>query len=388
MDKTIIFFAVVGILIVFFLWQWLFPGLYKKVFPNFNITFGPIDLVGNSKNDGKNSDSPEENSGSSATTTTNEQPNYSGPRPDTIITFGPAEGAKITKETEVTFRFAYTWSGDSDGTVFETKMSGVDNDWVANDSGERKISLLPGNQSYSFQVRAKTKDGIVDLSPATRNFIGLLSKYLGQVEITSASSGTFGGSVMTVSLRNNGNDSINMTGWKINGSYGASAIGQAVAVYTQSGGASQNRDLILEKNGSITIFGDSSPLGVNFRINKCMGYLTGIYNFYYGFSTDCPRPENSELRGFTPACYDYLSSLGSCEVPNPDKLNSFAGDSACRYFADSRLNYNGCFSAYRQTADFFSNEWHVFSGRNFVGDRYDTLDLFDSVGLFVGRYSY
>lgn len=384
MNVAGIIFSVFIILVIIFLVQWLAPNLYRKVLPNFNLTFGPINLLGDDSNRNPK-ETPNDNNGNS---NNDLQLNYSGPRPETVISFGPEEGSKLTKEPEVVFRFKSIWSGNQDQIGFETKITGIDEEWVNSNSGEREIKLLAGNHSYSFQVRARTGDGIVDLSPAVRNFIGLLSLHLDKVQITSASSGSFGGSAMRVSLNNNSEENINITGWQIKGLYGVFSISQAVSAYNQFGGVSQNQDLVLEKNGLVDIFGDRSPLGINFRLNKCFGYLSKLYNFYYGLSSNCPQLQSSELSGFTPACYDYLFSLGSCEVPDANRLNSFAGDTACRSFANSRLNYNGCFNAHYQDEDFFSNEWHLFSGKNFIGERHDTLELFDKVGLFVGRYSY
>lgn len=377
MNKIGIIFGIFAILVVLFVFQYFFPKTYSKLpFDSF-INFGPImkDYDGGESNNNQNSN------GSSSE---NPNPSYQGPRPETSIVFGPEEGEVIKDNIEVVFKFRGSWSGDNTDLVFETKLSGVDESWIEVYENERRIELLSGDHTYSFQVRAKTSEGIVDLTPASRSFRGLFSSNFQKVNISSISPDNFP-SIMSLSLSNNSEEDINVRDWKIKGRYGAMSIPQAVDLYDQF--SRTNQDISLVSGGVIHIFGENSPIGANFRLNKCIGYLNNTYNFSQDLPSNCPYPSD-ELGSLNSACRDYLSSLGYCQIPDPTILNSFSGDSTCRSFADSHFNYSSCVRNYRNDKDFFSSEWYVFSGRGFVGRDHDRLELYDQKGLLVSFVEY
>ena len=127
---------------------------------------------------------------------------------------------------------------------------------------------------------------------------------------------------------------------------------------------------------------------INFKINKCFGYLNTIYNFEPDLPNLCPRPEKSEITSASIACQNYLLGLSTCQIPNPDELNKYAEDTACKNFANSRLNYTGCFNRYRYDTDFLGREWYTYSGVNIMKEKDDALTLRDAQGLYIDEYTY
>ena len=82
--------------------------------------------------------------------------------PDTTITSGPSGDTATTSP-----QFGYSSNESTAG--FECKLTPVESNWTAcNTSPKSYSSLAEGD--YTFNVRAKDDDGIVDPAPATRSF--------------------------------------------------------------------------------------------------------------------------------------------------------------------------------------------------------------------------
>lgn len=312
---------------------------------------------------------------------------YAGIRPETVIVSGPQPGAIIDSDRAVTFYYAAIWPGDLTTISLETKVNGIDSDWQPSSNNSRTISLASGDKNYVFQVRAKTSDGVYDLTPAERSFRAKISPYLDKVKISSASPGQYPYSTMRITLTNY-ITSINLTGWSLTSKTVKYSIPTGATLYNPS---SYQADNIVLKNGEqLVVLGQASPINVNYRFNKCLGYLnsspspTPTPNFY----SNCPRPDQSEIANLNASCQDFISRLVSCQIPKTSDYEDYNIDSACLNFINSRLNYNGCAQRYRYDSDFFSREWYVYSGNNFLLADHDKLILRDSAGLLVDVYSY
>lgn len=372
MNKVSIIFAVISLIIVFFILGQVFPekiGQYFKL-PSFD--FNKNEVI-SSPEIGTNTPSP------SATP-------YTGVRPDTIIISGPVNGEFVKDSAVAIFHYVAIWGGDMNGMTFETKLSGVDDDWQATNMNARSIILPAGDKNYTFQVRAKTKDGIVDLTAAERNFRAVVSEHIGKVKIISATPGRYPNQFMKITLRNDGVP-IDTTRWTLTAGAGKFVIPQGKEVYNSSS-VDQPRNIVLGSGDYLFVFGQNSPMDMNFRINKCFGYLNSVYKFNPVLSNYCPRPEKSEMTDVSIACQNYLVGLSTCEVPNPDDLNKYAEDTACRTFATSRLNYTGCFNRYRYDSDFLGREWYTYGGVNIMKEKDDVLVLRDAEGLYIDEYTY
>lgn len=312
---------------------------------------------------------------------------YSGIRPETVIVSGPQPGAVIDNDRKVTFYYATIWPGDVTNISFETRVSGLDSDWQTSYSNSRTINFGSGDKNYIFQVRAKTSDGIYDLTPAERAFRVKISSYLDKVKISSVSPGQYPYSIMRITLTNQ-ITAINLTGWTLTSNTVKYSIPTAANIYNPS---SSQADSVNLKNGdSLIVLGQPSPINANYHFNKCLGYLnsspspTPSPNFY----NNCPRPDQSEITNLNISCQDFISRLANCQIPKTLDYEDYNIDSACLNFMNNRLNYNGCVQRYRYDSDFFSREWYVYSGNNFLLPDHDKLILRDNAGLLVDVYSY
>jgi len=189
---------------------------------------------------------------------------------------------------------------------------------------------------------------------------------------------------------------IDITGWKVETNHGGFTIPQAVNIYAPLGsyGSSPEENINIPGNANISIYSDKSPVGANFRLNKCTGYLANNYSFNPSLPQICPTISRSEISYLSGQCQNYIFSLGSCKEPNISIYNSFPGNdegNACRQFL-SNINAITCFQKHHGDADFLSNEWRIWmnwTGINSILDsQHDTVRLLDKSGLLVDQYIY
>jgi len=192
------------------------------------------------------------------------------------------------------------------------------------------------------------------------------------------------------------NEKIDITGWNIKTNHGGFIMPQAVNVYAPSGfyGPSPEEDIIISGNANISIYTNKSPIGVNFRLNKCTGYLSNSHTFNPPIFQTCPTVSRSEVSYLSGQCQSYIFSLGSCQEPSISIYNSFPGNdegNACRQFL-SKINAITCFQKYHGDADFLSNEWRIWINwtglNNILDSQHDTVRLLDKNGLLVDQYIY
>ncbi len=181
---------------------------------------------------------------------------------------------------------------------------------------------------------------------------------------------------------------IDITGWRVRSNRGEVLVPQAVSNYDPSG-LSPAGDIVLSPGAQATFYSSASPMGQNFRMNKCVGYLNNTYKFNPSISSYCPNMyDRSEITGFSGKCQNLIFSLGGCSTPSAEQLNSVSYEPACREFLD-RFNYTGCYRKFFSNADFFSNEWKIWLGSTlFFDSSHDKVQLFDKDGLLVDQYIY
>lgn len=189
-------------------------------------------------------------------------------------------------------------------------------------------------------------------------------------------------------------EAVNITGWKIKTKHGEATIGPGVEVYRA--GRSVATDIVLKGGDYANVYPFWSKLLVNFRLNKCVGYLeTSLFGFTPPLPLACPQPyqSRSEIAGFSNECQNYIDSLSTCQVPvaNPPSPSGQT-DAACRAFL-SGLNYDSCVEKHRNDSDFLWREWRIYLNK--VGDRstildgeHDRVQLFDLSGELVDEYVY
>lgn len=219
-----------------------------------------------------------------------------------------------------------------------------------------------------------------DLSPQFRKVrISRVTTYKGNAAASNAD---------TVVLTENigsGDGAINVTGWRLQANQGSYAIQRAAKTYKTSGALLTN--VTLANGQSARVYSGSSAVGANFMGNSCMGYLSSQYQFVPKLPGTCVRPTKNEIATFTGACQEYILRLKSCQAGDPDDSRIPAGDAACRNFV-ANLNYDGCVRTRQTDPKFFSNVWHLWSGREFLDPLHDRVLLLDANGKLVDWYLY
>ena len=132
-----------------------------------------------------------------------------------------------------------------------------------------------------------------------------------------------------------------------------------------------------------------SPLGKNFKINKCSGYLAQGKNISPSLSFSCPRISDLNLpRNLNNRCIDYIESLNSCVSPT---INADTGiNNDCAEFVSQHASYVGCVADHKNDSDFNQPEWRIYLGKNaeMWNNRHENIQLFSQLGKLITETSY
>lgn len=228
-----------------------------------------------------------------------------------------------------------------------------------------------------------------------------------------------------VSIENNGDASVDITGWKLKNAKNERpyAVGGNLQYFSADevvlprassfispSGNNTYQNIILKKSERVII--TTGPIGVktpyaivNFKENKCSGYLEDLpeYNFTPQLSMNCVRPSNEPgTKSLEVSCQKYLDSMRSCHTPKFETTdrrgnvcsncvdgNSSLG-SSCVAFIKSHFSYSGCIANHQNDSDFSGNTWRIFLGRTWElwADSHETISLWDFSGNLVDYKSY
>jgi len=311
--------------------------------------------------------------------------------PNTIILQGPESGA-ILETTEVTFKYSGTNPlGETSDLDFETYLVGHDTRWHNQYSRDTETyNLSEESKTYTFYVRAKNEEGYADPSPVSLSFQIGVSPYYQKVEIRNvyADEGNFRNDYLV--LRNNDDQLINITEWTIKTKRETIIVPQAAKRLRHPLSSNYDSDIELSYQDEIIISAGLSPQGINFRVNKCTGYLDQLSQHYPSLSEDCPYLDESEYSHLKKTCRDFIDDLNRCEIPDYSGNLAINTDSQCTTFLTEKFNYNQCYQDYYQEADFLGDKWRVFLGKSIdiLDNDSDTLILKDENGLVVDEYDY
>lgn len=216
---------------------------------------------------------------------------------------------------------------------------------------------------------------------------GELSPYFHKVRLGSVSAGYYYSGGQVSLYGGYGTDApIDISGWLLAGNHGSQIVPQAVNVYDPSGLAAES-DIYLKGGDTLNIYFSPSAIGLNLRLNKCIGYLQNTNRFVPSLPVSCPAINRSEIANFTGSCQSYILSLGSCSLPASNPPIPY-NDFACQNFLNN-LNYKGCFDRHSGDADFLDRERRAWVGYvNFLDSYHDRLALLDKQGLLVDLYEY
>lgn len=311
---------------------------------------------------------------------------------ETYITAGPKLNQIISDTNKVAFEFEekILLEQIKERIYFETKILGFDNDWKKTYSNKRTV-VLPAGQ-YTFLVRARTKN-IVDYSPAQVSFKINISPYFDKVNISSARvEYSSRPSLITLITNIKDNETINITNWSIEGKQGKIVIPQGVEKYYHYYNSYINEDIFVKEGDRIYLSAGYNPLGKdkNFRLNKCIGYLTSSFDFPVSVPKSCPKPTKQDVSHLEPCCQQFILGLKRCEIPDYSENINVRSDKECIKYINENLNNQACFINHSQDKDFLSNVWYIYlDDKNIVAnDCYDTFYLKDKNGLIVDTYSY
>jgi hypothetical protein len=239
-------------------------------------------------------------------------------------------------------------------------------------SSTTPTSSLPNVQPWEIPAGLTIKD---------------LSPYFHKIRFATVSPGspTYPSQLSLVAIDPQSAERINIANWFIQTNRGGQYIPQAVNVYNPIGNAPA-ADIYLGNGDTVNLYSTASPLGVNIRVNRCIGYLANTVAFNPPLTLNCPLPSRADVAAFTGTCQDYILSLGSCRQPADNPPVSIY-DYACRDFL-THLNYAGCYTAHIGDKDFLGTEWRIWLGTQFMDFRHDRLLLKDRAGLVVDEYDY
>jgi len=235
-----------------------------------------------------------------------------------------------------------------------------------------------------------------------------------------------------ISLTNNSDKSIMISGWKLQNAKGSRAynVGNSTQYFSSDSisipqgtyilsptGNNNLENIVLKQNESAVVttgsVGVVTPYKiVGFKENKCTGYLQNLdnYSFTPSLQTNCVQPRNEPgVRNLDTACQDYISSMSSCHTPKFDTIdaqgrltdrqgNSCTGcvdgnstlSSSCVTFIKSHFSYPGCLAYHQNDPNFSSSNWRIYLGQKWElwAKSYETISLFDSIGKLVNYQSY
>ncbi|OGF63910.1 hypothetical protein A2661_02005 [Candidatus Giovannonibacteria bacterium RIFCSPHIGHO2_01_FULL_45_24] len=146
-------------------------------------------------------------------------------------------------------------------------------------------------------------------------------------------------------------------------------------------------DIYLNYGERAAIVTGESPLGKNFKLNKCSGYFN--QNNSLPVYTSCPSLSDlPQPRNLNNKCIQYIESLPNCAVPN---INADTGiDNTCAEFVIQHASYVGCVADHKNDTDFDQRHWLIYLGKNaeMWGSRRDLIQLFDQLGKLIAEISY
>ncbi len=317
---------------------------------------------------------------------------------NSYIKYGPVKEDILTDTNEYVFEFDAVVSGtvNKNDVYFETKISGIDTDWVETSEKEREVEFPSGVKEYLFQVRART-NSLTEPTPAERTIKISISPYFGKIDITDVDPPDVyaNPSLITITSDLGSAEQINITGWQIKGKISTFTIPKGVEKYVTGSQSLQN--IILKHGDEIYISSETSPFGntkSSFKINECMGYLDNSYDFIIEIDKDCPEPEENKIpRYLSDSCQNYILDLNTCEESTYQGLLEYdlLEDELCKGYLDSVYNYAGCLSNYSEDSDFLGDQWHIYMDRRereIMHATQDTIYLYDQNGLMIDEYCY
>jgi len=171
---------------------------------------------------------------------------------------------------------------------------------------------------------------------------------------------------------------IPITGWTLESAVTGvrATIGQGTSL-PFPGTSNAVATLLLQPGERAYVVTGRSPIGVSFKINKCVGYFEQYQDFSPRLRRECASPEQ-EFDDYSnlpitnvrledderEECRNYIDrNVSRCELvtKNLDEVRPHLSLS-CIDFIESTFTYSGCVENHRFDTNFFGSEWRVFLG--------------------------
>ncbi|MFZ2522349.1 MAG: hypothetical protein WAX44_03960 [Minisyncoccia bacterium] len=187
---------------------------------------------------------------------------------------------------------------------------------------------------------------------------------------------------------------IRVTGWTIRSSETGVSVEIPKGAYLYfSNSPNYEEDIYLVSLDTLYLITGTSPIGVSFRTNKCIGYLSQFQNFLPGLYTNCPIPRNENLSSIprspnNDACLDYIESFPACRIQTQSLPVSWSYE--CTNFIYSKINYPSCVNTHKSDKDFYGQEWRVYLKRSekLWKEKRERIVLYDENRKIVDWVSY
>lgn len=194
-----------------------------------------------------------------------------------------------------------------------------------------------------------------------------------------------------VTLYSNSNTPLDITGWKIKSNTDSFLIPQGMEYYPPVYDPAANTDIMLKKGDRIILYSNASPIGANFKTNKCIGYIVTSSNLAQSIPVTCPSIDYTKITNLSGACQNYVRNLGFCKLP--ESIPSIPYEPACYDFLRT-VGYTPCFNEHRFDKDFLGTEWRAWLGdavgnqRVIFDSSHDRVQLLTGGGALVDEYVY
>jgi hypothetical protein len=197
-----------------------------------------------------------------------------------------------------------------------------------------------------------------------------------------------------------------ITGWRIESvvTGQGGTIGSATSL-PYPGVSNTISTLFLSPGDRAYVVTGRSPIGVNFKVNQCVGYFEQYQDFAPRLRKDCADPadefdefatlpvtnvrlENDDRE----VCRAFIRrNVDRCEI-NTIKLKDVrpALTQMCKDFIDETYTYSGCVQNHRYDRNFFSDEWRIFLGSyaELWREKREIIRLLDQNGRTVDILDY
>lgn len=256
---------------------------------------------------------------------------------------------------------------------------------------------VPNNVSVENQIR-ETQSKIDELQRQIKaeEEKKNASVYKGEITISSVNRSTISSQeYVTIKMKSGSSKVIPVTGWQIKSlSSGNSATIPKGTYLFFTGTVNSEEEIRLVGGDTLYLVTGPSPIGSNFKVNKCSGYLTQFQTFIPYINNICPAPRNEDLssipkRVINDACLDYIDYFPSCRIQTEPLPQTWSTE--CYNFIQNKINYPSCVNTHKNDVDFYQPEWRVYlrsSSPMWKANGKEAIVLYDNLGKVVDTIKY